>query len=99
MIYRATLALLLLSLSSLSLAGDVVRWVDQDGIVHFTDPSYAPHAEVVNIPRANGMDVPQGGAPKSQTRPKFIKIAKAPKRNKRGWRGHRGRAHRPVHHR
>ncbi len=73
-------------------AGDVVRWVDANGVAQFTDPRFAPHAPVVHIPPANVMDVPEAPTQRSQGRPNMVKIDKAPKKNKRGWRGHQGRS-------
>ena len=96
---RAALALVLLTTTSLTCAGEVVRWIDDEGIVQFTDPSYAPHAQLVEIPRANGMSVPEGAPQAREGRASFVKIAKAPKRNKRGWRGYRGRATGPNYNR
>ena len=95
MFSRALLALTLIATTTIGhavqKAGQVVRWVDENGITQFTDPSFAPTAEVVQIPRTNGMDVPKDISGDRSARPNFVKIAKAPKKNKRGWRGHEGR--------
>ena len=97
---RIILALAIISFTASAYAGQnepsVVRWVDENGITQFTDASFAPTAEVVKIPKANGMDVPKSTPASTASRPNFVKISKAPKKNKRGWRGHQGRSHRST---
>ena len=72
-------------------AGEVVRWTDENGVTQFTDPKFAPAAEVVEIKPANGMDVPAAPKATSSGKPKFVKISKPGKNNKRGFRGFGGR--------
>lgn len=70
-------------------AGEIVRWVDADGVTQFTDPQLAAApATVVEVQPANGMAVPSGAPPSNSGRATFIKISKAPKKNKRGWQGY-----------
>ena len=75
-------------------AGQVVRWTDANGVAQFTDPKFAPTAEVVEIKPANGMDVPTTPKSNSSGKPNFVKITKPAKNNKRGFRGHDRRAKR-----
>ena len=80
-------------------AGEVVRWTDENGVAQFTDPKFAPTAEVVEIKPANGMDVPSAPKTSSSGKPNFVKISKPAKNNKRGFRGHGRRAKNSRHYR
>jgi hypothetical protein len=68
-------------------AGEIVRWVDAEGVTHFTDAHLAAApAEVVEVNPANAMVVPTGSATESKSSPALVKISKAPKKNKkRNW--------------
>ena len=89
---RTLLGLLLIGFTTSAYAGQVVRWVDENGVTQFTDPKFAPNAEVVEIAKANGMDVPQQVKQVRSRGGSFVKINKAAKKNKRGWRGYEGRS-------
>jgi len=75
-------------------ADEIVRWVDADGVTHFSDPHLAAApAAVVEVQPANGMAVPMVTAKPSSTRPAFTKLSKPEKKNKRGWRGYQSTLH------
>ncbi len=83
--------------ASLSLANEVVKWVDENGVTHFGNAQFAPpgSGEAVRIEHANGMDVPDVGV--LNNRPKRNRInatvLQRPKlENPRGWRGFNGRS-------
>ena len=53
---KALAALLLAGLSTVSAAGELYKWVDKDGKVHFSDkppPASAKQSEQLAVPRAN----------------------------------------------
>lgn len=81
-------------------AGEIVRWVDAQGVTQFTDAHLAAPAalaEIVDVQPANGMVVPTGAPPSSVGRPSFTKISRPPKKNKRGWRGYQTTRKRNSH--
>lgn len=68
----------------------VARWVDADGITHFSDRQFAPaHADVQRVDSANGMASPPGtGTDVSRADgPVWTLISLPPKHNPNGWRG------------
>ncbi len=78
-----------------AMAAEIVRWVDADGVVQFTDPQFATtDATVVKVHPANAMVVPSATPQPSKGRPVFTKISRAAKQNKRGWRGYRSQHNR-----
>ncbi|MGI9328625.1 MAG: DUF4124 domain-containing protein [Pseudomonadales bacterium] len=83
-------ALLLLGFAANASAADIVRWVDENGVTHFTEKylAQAP-ATTVAVHKTNGMDVPDASSvPSSTGGAQFRKISKSPKKNKDGWRGY-----------
>ena len=80
-----------------SIAGEVVKWVDEDGVTHFGNAQFAPAGggEAVKIERANGMAVPKLGILNKQekrTRMNVTVLERSDLENPRGWRGHHSRA-------
>jgi len=75
-----------------AIAGEVVRWVDENGVTHFGEPQFAPAEHTpVDIAPANGM-VParySGGA--ADRGPTFIHLERPRMENKRGFRGYYSR--------
>ena len=84
------LAAVLLSTAVPATAGDIVRWMDADGVTHFGNPQFGPsHAEQVEVAPANGMDVPEGvTTSSSRGGPVLVKIDKKPNRQVIGFRGY-----------
>jgi hypothetical protein len=81
--------LLAAAFAQFAAAGEIVRWVDENGVTQFTDPQLAAApATSVDVQPANGMIVPQGAPASTATGPSFTKISKPPKKNKRGWHGY-----------
>ena len=86
---RGGLIMLSAAFAQLAAAGEIVRWVDENGVTQFTDPQLAAApATSVDVQPANGMAVPQGAPASTATGPSFTRISKPPKKNKRGWRGY-----------
>ena len=87
----------------------ISRWVDEQGVTHFTNSQFAPaSASSVDIQRTNRMDVPTGSTAvsngKTSTGPVFSKISLPPKKNPKGWRSrnesvYTGRKHQTNHRR
>ncbi len=78
-------------------AGEIVRWVDADGVVHFGDRHAAPSrgAQTVEVRPANGMDVAKAPTKAPTEAPNtamaITRIDRAGPENKRGWRGYDAR--------
>ncbi|MDH3641218.1 MAG: DUF4124 domain-containing protein [Gammaproteobacteria bacterium] len=86
---RGGLILLAGGFTQFAAAGEIVRWVDENGITQFTDPQLAAApATTVEVQPANAMDVPTAAPARTTGRPAFTKISKPPKKNKRGWQGY-----------
>ena len=92
---RGSLLLLMLGISLSALADErIVRWVDADGITHFSDGQFAPAgAARVEIKPTNQMDAPvytshSRSQPKGRG-PSVSVISLAPKQNVKGWRPRR----------
>lgn len=86
---RAGLTLVAVALAQFAAAGEIVRWVDENGVTQFTDPQLAAApATTVDVQPANAMVVPTGAPTSTATGPSFTRISKPPKKNKRGWRGY-----------
>ena len=80
--------LLNLGLAGSTHASGVVKWVDADGVVHFSQPHLAQGpATNVEVPPANGMDKAEYRAP-ARGSGKFKLITKAGKKTKDGWQGY-----------
>lgn len=71
-------------------AGDVVTWVDDEGVTHFGNARLAPTtARRIEIAPANGMDKPTVPASRTTTNgPAMILIERKANRETIGWRGH-----------
>lgn len=80
----------LLAATQTAMATDVYRWVDDNGVTHFSDAALAhSHAEAQKVGAANAMDVPDASSLNEPRRKaSFRKISKAGKKNKDGWRGY-----------
>ena len=79
-----------------ALAGDVVKWVDANGVTHFGNAQFAPEegAEQVELQEANAMDAPDTGVlrHKPSARPlNGVVVERQQVKNPRGWRGYWGR--------
>ncbi len=77
---------------------DIVRWVDENGEVHFGQKQFAPRVpaeqlQQVRVAPANGMDVPAGTVYKSRSsgRANVAVVEHKVKKNPRGFRGYNGR--------
>ncbi len=85
-----TSVVLLLGFAASTNAAEIVRWVDANGVTHFSEKylAQAP-ATPVTVQKANGMDVPDASSvPSRSGGAQFRKISKSPKKNKDGWRGY-----------
>jgi|GEM_PF-2367543 len=78
-------------LASSAKAGEVLKWVDANGVTHFGDRNAAPDsgAAVIKLKKANGMVAPDTavlnqGANSAQ----LVTIQRPEVENKRGWRGY-----------
>jgi hypothetical protein len=93
------LVLLVSLLAGSAEAGDVVTWVDDEGVTHFGNARLAPHtARRVDVAPANGMDEPEAPArPASSRGPAFILIEREANREPIGWRGHAWNVERRGH--
>jgi hypothetical protein len=97
LIAAAMITLITTTLSTLSVgvaAATVARWVDENGVTHFSDTGFAPAtAQAVDVQPTNRMDAPVVAAPSStaggNSGPTFTKISLPPKQNKKGWRPRR----------
>ena len=71
-------------------ADEVSRWVDENGVTHFTSTQFAPaDAQRVQVADANTMDVPDTSVlTRTEDRggPAFSKVTLPEKKNKKGWR-------------
>jgi len=84
-------------------AGESVsRWVDENGVTHFSNGQFAPaNAEEITVGAANGMDVPAvAPSARQSSGPTWSKISMPAKQNPKGWRPRResiytGRRHQP----
>jgi len=79
-------------------SGDIVRWVDDQGVTHFGNPQFAPANahEPVEVKAANGMVVPTSVRSRSGSRssgPNVVTLDRTRLENRRGFRGY---ASRPV---
>lgn len=90
---KLLIAGVLLTAAQTALATEVYRWVDENGVTHFTEAAFAnSNAQRQRVASANGMDVPDASSlDNGPGRPSFTKISKAGKKNKDGWRGHQRR--------
>ena len=88
--------LILLLVPSVAAATEIMRWVDADGVVHFGDRHAAPQrgAEVIELRKANGMDVPEAPAARSAQSANVVRLERGKLENKRGWRGYDSRPRR-----
>lgn len=91
---RWVFGLLLAGLATTAVAQDIVRWTDEQGVVHFGNAYLAPRAaEPVELRATNGMDVPQG-SPNARQRGNggaMRLVQRKRVKNKDGWRGFSGR--------
>ncbi|MEQ8860338.1 MAG: DUF4124 domain-containing protein [Pseudomonadales bacterium] len=80
----------------IALAGEIVTWVDADGVTHFGNPQLAPMAaRSVEVAPANGMAVPEGAPTRRNGYgPATVILEKKPNRELVGWRGHQWNASR-----
>lgn len=90
------LALCMPFLSDSAFAGDVVKWVDQNGVTHFGDAQFAPAegAEKITIGPTNPMDETDTGILHRVSTAKpmnVVTVSREVRRNPRGWRGYNGR--------
>ncbi|MEZ5559207.1 MAG: DUF4124 domain-containing protein [Pseudomonadales bacterium] len=70
-------------------AGEIVRWVDGDGVTHFGNPQFGPaDAQPVAVAPANGMDVPASVPPSRGSGPQIVVIEREQRHNRIGWRGY-----------
>ena len=91
------LALCASSMSTLSFADEVVRWVDEDGVTHFGNAQFAPagSGEKITLANANAMDVPDLGILHRSNARKPMKVTmleRTKMKNPRGWRGYNRRS-------
>ncbi len=86
----------LLGFSVAASAGEIVRWVDADGVVHFGDRQAAPAqgAETITVRNTNGMDVPQAPVRLPHNASQVVKLDRGNLENKKGWRGYDSRVRR-----
>ncbi|MCP5178782.1 MAG: DUF4124 domain-containing protein [Pseudomonadales bacterium] len=70
-------------------AGEILRWVDAEGVTHFGDRNSAPTqgADVIDVRKANGMDAPDTDVLVSQNSPRVMTLSRPELRNQEGWRG------------
>ena len=89
---RVIVAGVLIVLTQTAVAGDVYRWVDEDGVTHFSDAALAhdhSEAQPVHVGVANAMDVPDASSLREGRRQaSFHRISKPAKKNKNGWTGY-----------
>ncbi len=77
-------------LASSAKAGEVLKWVDTNGVTHFGDRNAAPDAgaSVIKLQKANGMVAPDtrilGQGPNAA---QHVTLQHEGVQNKRGWRG------------
>jgi hypothetical protein len=75
-----------------AVAEEIVRWVDAEGVTHFSDPHLAAApakvVEIVEVQPTNGMAVPTPLPSSVDGRPSFTKLSMPESKNKRGWRGY-----------
>ncbi|HEY5645284.1 MAG TPA: DUF4124 domain-containing protein [Pseudomonadales bacterium] len=66
----------------------VARWVDAEGVTHFSSLQFAPPgADLEVVDSVNGMTAPDTGAAGSSAGgPAWSLISRPPKQNPRGWR-------------
>ena len=79
-----------------SFAGEISKWVDENGVTHFGNAQFAPAGggETVAIEPANGMDVPDMAILKKREQSRSVNVRvlqRGKMKNPRGWRGHDGR--------
>lgn len=81
-------------------AGEIVTWVDAQGVTHFGNPQLAPmDARAVEVEPANGMAVPQPLPVRSAgSGPVSVVLEKQPNRQLVGWRGHQWNVNRRRNH-
>ena len=86
-------ALLLATFSTNGQAGDIARWVDENGVTHFGNPQFAPGAPedvmLVKVQPANRMVVPTAVPESHRAAGRITVVKKKAKSNPRGWRGYR----------
>lgn len=82
---------LLWSAAAAANADDIVRWTDENGVVHFGHSYLAQGpASVVEVNPANSMDAPNTSQVRTKRSGPAVRIiSKAGKKNKRGWVGYR----------
>lgn len=98
------ITILVLSGPAAFAAESISRWVDENGVTHFSNGQFAPaNAEQITVDAANGMDVPAVvPSARQSSGPTWSKISMPPKQNPRGWRPKResiytGRRHQTNH--
>lgn len=71
-------------------AGEVLRWVDGNGVTHFGDRNAAPDigARIVDVHETNGMVAPDTAVLDQTVPGSRIALQRAQVQNKRGWRGY-----------
>ncbi len=82
-----------LCLAPSAFAGDVVKWVDANGVTHFGNAQFAPRegAERIELQEANGMDVPDLRVLDRTQTPRELNgvvVKRQQTKNPRGWRGY-----------
>ena len=84
------LALALLVACGSASADEIVRWVDENGVTHFSNPHLAQSeaATRVNVAPANGMAVARYSEASRSTGPSVSVIPRHRVENKRGFRGY-----------
>lgn len=78
-------------LASSAKAGEVLKWVDANGLTHFGDRNAAPDsgARVIRLQKANGMVAPDTGILDYDTNTaQHVTLQRQVVQNKRGWRGY-----------
>ena len=87
-------AIIALLAASAAQAGEIVRWVDADGVVHFGDRQAAPSqgSETVQLRSANSMDAPDTSVLRQDQQAQVVKLKRPQRENERGWRGYESRS-------
>ena len=87
---KLLITILIISWSAFAQSGEVTRWIDAEGGVHFGNPQFAPagQGKSVLVRSANGMDRPVEPAKRNRTRPAVAYVKKAAKKNPQGFRGY-----------
>jgi hypothetical protein len=78
-------------LASSAKAGEVLKWVDANGVTHFGDRNAAPDsgADLIKLQKANGMVAPDTAVlDQDATTAQHVTLNRPQVQNKRGWRGY-----------